>query len=351
MEKKEGYINRTVYYLISLFSIILFLSSISAHEEGESFLNNCEKKINPYSKRAKPLKQLPPIYPRLGLINGLEANLLIEFTINKNGEVEDPYVVWQDQTGEYRGKDVFSKNALISVKKYKYEPKKNSDGEIVTSIERVIVTFRIEGREDDLAISNKRFLKILKKYKISRSIKKREKSISYLEQVIRDIDLELAEENLIKIEKAAYLYLKALVLMSLEASTETIITVLLASKENYEFEKIETLKGGVVVRSVTSEKLASFGALLLADSYFKKNDYKNVEHELVHFYNSGKKSNVVRKRFYGSWLQLGVASYTLNNWCNAFQALSTAKSISEKTGLTFPSYLEEPLKYASSQVE
>ena len=88
------------------------------------FLNNCEKKLNPYSKRAKPLKLLPPIYPELGRIYELEANLLIEFTINKNGEVEDPYVVWQDQTGEYRGKDVFSKNALISVKKYKYEPKK-----------------------------------------------------------------------------------------------------------------------------------------------------------------------------------------------------------------------------------
>ena len=350
MKKKKTYISRCVYFLVSLFFLVIFLSPVSADEDNEeNFMMACKKGFNPYENRATPLKQFLPEYPRTGLINGLEANLLIEFIVNKQGDVEEPYVVWQDQTGEYRQKRVFVTNALKSVKKYKYEPKRNKKGEALTSVERVKISFRIEGNEDILAIENRKFSKILKKFKRSRN-NKSEESILFLEQLNVEIDGEL-EEDLPKIVKAAFLYLKASILIDLDASTELIKKVLLKSKSNYEFEIIETLEEGIEVRSVTSEKLNSFGSLLLANLYFKENNYKEVEHELVHLFNSTQKNRTLRKRFYRSWLQLGVASYTLNNWCNASQALSKAKVIGQKTGLSFPSYLEEPLKYANSQVE
>ena len=357
MEGRRILKERFVYHLVKVFFLCLFVGSISAHEgnQEKSILKACDK--TPYASSAKPLAQPPPNYPRKALFNFLEANLLVEFKVNKLGEVEDPEVVWQHQTGDYRfkpgdhsHKNIFVRNTLAAVKRYKYEPRKTKEGEIVESKEKVLIAFRLEGYEDILYIDNKKFDKILRESRRVRDHKSK-KGIASLKNIIKSIETELEEGDLISIEKAAFLYLKALTLESLGAPNEEIRKVLLDSKTNYEYEIIETLKGGIEVKSVTSEKLNSFGALLLADSYFRDSDYENVEHELIHLFNSSRSNIFSQKRFLPSLLQLGIASYTLRNWCNANEALERAKVLSKSSKVTFPSYLEEPLKYAKSQVK
>ena len=342
---KKNYVS-CVFIFLSLYFIS---GSVFSHQasNGTDFLNQCKKVSSVgLASSAKPLKQVPPSYSRRELVKSIEANILVEFKVNKEGKVIDPIIVWQSQSDNR--KNTFNKKTIASVKKYQYEPARNVNGEVIESVSRALTRFRIEGLEDNLTVSNASYEKIL--YKLKEIIRKNRKTRdSELVKVVKDVDAVLKDNKLSKIDKAVFYYLKAVTLKALEAPKHEIRKILLESKKNYEFEIIQTLKGGVEVRSVTSEKLNAFVGILLAESYFKDNNYRNVEHELVHLFDGSYKNDFFNKKYYSSWVRLGVSSYNLKNWCNAFTALKKAKELSEREGKIFPPFLEGPLKQAKSQ--
>ena len=67
------------------------------------------------------IKKTAPVYPRRGLEKGIEASLLIELSVDEKGRVVDPKVVWYDQSVETKY-EIFSRNAIRSVKKLKFRP-------------------------------------------------------------------------------------------------------------------------------------------------------------------------------------------------------------------------------------
>jgi len=342
---KKNYVS----YVFIFLSLCFISGSVFSHQasNGPDFLNQCKEVSSVgLANSAKPLKQVTPSYPRRELLKSIEANILAEFKVNKEGKVIDPIIVWQSQSDNRKNK--FNMKTLASVKKYQYEPARNENGEVIESVSRVLIKFRIDGLEDNLTVSNASYEKIL--YKLKEIIRKNRKTRdSELVKVVKDVDAVLKDNKLSKIDKAVFYYLKAVTLKALEAPKHEIRKILLESKKNYELEIIETLKGGVEVRSVTSEKLNAFVGILLAESYFKDNNYMNVEHELVHLFDGSYKNDFFNKKYYSSWVRLGVSSYNLKNWCNAFTALKKAKELSEREGKIFPPFLEGPLKQAKSQ--
>ena len=125
---------------------------------------------------------------------------------------------------------------------------------------------------------------------------------------------------------------------------------MLESKSYYGDDYVDTLEDGVQVRGVTSSKLHTFGGLLLSQIYYEEEDWKSLEHEMLEVTNS-QFGNTLKRRFYAPYMQLGVASYTLGNWCTSFSSFERAKKIAEIKGLKFPSNFDAAINYAKSQLK
>tara|TARA_Y100001970_G_scaffold230696_1_gene286546 strand:+ start:2075 stop:3115 length:1041 start_codon:yes stop_codon:yes gene_type:complete len=338
--------------LILLILIIFTFNSIFSHEgesvfshKGKHFqLKECRSDIDPL----KPvvIKNSLPVYPRQALEKAIEANVLLEFTVNKEGNVEDPKVIWFDQTASK--KDLFSRSSLRAASKLKYKPGKTESGEpISTPGVKTIMIYRVEGYDDVLEINSHTFDRVTKKIRVTDISPK---SMTVLEDALEDISLALKKDNLTSIKKAAFLYIKATTLFKLDRPSEEIKQALLESKSYYGDDFIDTLSGGMQVRGVTSAKLQTFGGLLLSNIYYEEEDWKSVEHEMLEVINSTQ-LNMMSKRYYSSYMQLGVASYTLENWCTSVTAFEKAKKIAEIENLEFPNNLDKAIEYAKTQME
>ena len=338
--------------LVLLILIIFTFNSIFSHEgesvfshKGKHFqLKECRSDINPLEPVV--IKNSFPVYPRKALEKAIEANVLLEFTVNKEGNVEDPKVIWFDQTASK--KDLFSRSSLRAASKLKYKPGKTESGEpISTPGVKTIMIYRVEGYDDVLEINSHTFDRVTKKIRVTDISPK---SMMVLEDALEDISLALKKDNLTNIKKAAFLYIKATTLFKLDRPSEEIKQALLESKSYYGDDFIDTLSGGMQVRGVTSAKLQTFGGLLLSNIYYEEEDWKSVEHEMLEVINSTQ-LNMMSKRYYSSYMQLGVASYTLENWCTSVTAFEKAKKIAEIENLEFPSSLDKAIEYAKTQME
>jgi hypothetical protein len=326
--------------------LLLFLNFISSHETKYHDLGECREvkdKLKPV-----PVRQPGPTYPTGALMQSIEANVLIEFTVNEKGKVEDPKTIWIDHTSDKK-KDLFSRSALKSMNSHKYTPGRNEKGEAISvKGERVLIKYRIQGLEDNLMLNNTILEKIIKRINVKDLSSK---SIIRLEKALSQIDKQLQNEKLSDIERAAYLYIKGTTLFKLNKSNEVIKKSLLESKSYYQDDYIDTIRGGVQVRGVSSSKLHTFGGLLLTQIYFEEEDWENLEHEMLEVVNSMTKGESLKERFYSSYMQLGVASYTLGNWCTSVSSFKRARKISEIHNFTFPNNFDSAIEYAKSQME
>jgi protein TonB len=71
-----------------------------------------------------PIVKVAPIYPRRAQSRGIEGYVIVEFTVAKNGSVQNPLVV------EAKPEGIFERAALDAAGKFKYKPRV-MDGEPV----------------------------------------------------------------------------------------------------------------------------------------------------------------------------------------------------------------------------
>jgi len=332
--------------IIVLSLLLLFFNLISSHESKYHNLEECREAKD----LLKPvlIKQSAPTYPIGALRQSIEANVLIEFTVNEKGEVENPRTIWIDHTSEKK-KDLFSRSALNSMYSHEYIPGKDEKGEAIsTKGEKVIIKFRIEGLEDNLMLRNSELARILKKIKVKNLSSK---NVIRLEKAISQIDKQLQNEKLSDIERASFLYTKGKALFKLNKPREEIKKTLLESKFYYQDSYVDTIRGGVQARGVISSKLHTFGGLGLVQIYFEEEDWEKLEHEMLEVVNSMTRSESLRERYYAPYMQLGIASYTLKNWCTSVSSFARAKKIAKRHKFQFPDNFNEAIQYAKSQME
>ena len=80
-----------------------------------------------------PIVKVAPQYPRRAAQKGIEGYVVVEFTVNKLGAVQDVLVI------EAQPENIFNRAAISAVKKFKYKPK-ISDGiaTLVTGVRNII---------------------------------------------------------------------------------------------------------------------------------------------------------------------------------------------------------------------
>ena len=324
------------WYVLFLFLHSQFLFSKQITPEYFHECKQSQSQIEP-----KIIFSNPPFYPRTALERGIEASVLLEFAVNRFGNVENPKVIWSNNTGTtiYEG---FSESAIKSALELKYEPAKNLLGEpIRTETVKLFSTFRVEGHEALLDINDKDFEKYLSRAK-SKSVGRSKRKLNKL---VEDIQVKLDNPDLSNIGRASYLYLKGIVLMKLETDKDMIHKVFLESKnlQNKEYYELDEKK----YRNVTSEKLSYFLGVLLADRYFEQKEWNKVETEVKELLGIFPQ-RVMQERFYKPLLQLGIASYSSQNWCNSYYSFNAAMKIAEKKGLDFPEPLIEAMELSAS---
>lgn len=84
-----------------------------------------------------PIVKVAPVYPRRALTRGIEGYVLLEFTVTKSGQVQDPVVVEADPPG------IFDRAAMQAALKFKYKPKVVNGEPIDVSGVRNLITFEL----------------------------------------------------------------------------------------------------------------------------------------------------------------------------------------------------------------
>lgn len=85
-----------------------------------------------------PIVKVAPNYPRRAAQRGIEGYVVVEFTVNALGAVVNPVVI------EAAPPNIFDREALAAVKKFKYKPKTvNGKGVEVPGV-RNIIRFELE---------------------------------------------------------------------------------------------------------------------------------------------------------------------------------------------------------------
>ncbi|MFT4652598.1 MAG: protein TonB [Kangiellaceae bacterium] len=85
-----------------------------------------------------PITKVQAVYPRRAMQRGIQGYVIVEFTVNKTGAVQNPVVVEANPQG------IFEQAALDAVVKFKYKPRViNGEPTAVTGVQNRI-TFEIE---------------------------------------------------------------------------------------------------------------------------------------------------------------------------------------------------------------
>ncbi|WP_198949509.1 energy transducer TonB [Halovibrio salipaludis] len=85
-----------------------------------------------------PIVKVEPNYPQRALRRGIEGYVVVEFTVTKRGNVENPRVVEADPQG------VFDEAAKEAAKKFKYRPKTVNGEAVEVAGVRNIIRFEME---------------------------------------------------------------------------------------------------------------------------------------------------------------------------------------------------------------
>lgn len=78
-----------------------------------------------------------PEYPRRAIRLGVEGSVRLEFDVDTDGSVLDPYVVNSSPAG------VFDRSAIKAVRKFLYQPPVYNDTSVKVNNVQIVLTFRL----------------------------------------------------------------------------------------------------------------------------------------------------------------------------------------------------------------
>ena len=78
-----------------------------------------------------------PEYPRRAIRLGVEGSVRLEFDVDTDGSVLDPYVVNSNPAG------VFDRSAIKAVRKFLYQPPVYNDTSVKVNNVQIVLTFRL----------------------------------------------------------------------------------------------------------------------------------------------------------------------------------------------------------------
>ncbi|MDO6682599.1 MULTISPECIES: energy transducer TonB [unclassified Oceanobacter] len=85
-----------------------------------------------------PIVKVAPNYPRRAAQKGIEGYVVVEFTVTSLGTVIDPVVI------EAAPPNIFDREAMAAVKKFKYKPKVEDGKAVAVTGVRNIIRFELE---------------------------------------------------------------------------------------------------------------------------------------------------------------------------------------------------------------
>ena len=126
---------KSTFKLSFFFIICVIFSNLSFSAKGalEGYVGEDRTVIS-----VKKVFDSAPTYPRNALRMGREGYVLIEFDVDTDGSVLDPYVVESEPTG------VFERSAIKAVRKWLFSPPVYKDVSVKVNDVRARVTFALD---------------------------------------------------------------------------------------------------------------------------------------------------------------------------------------------------------------
>ncbi len=126
---------KSTFKLSFFFIICVMFSNLSFSAKGalEGYVGEDRTVIS-----VKKVFDSAPTYPRNALRMGREGYVLIEFDVDTDGSVLDPYVVESEPTG------VFERSAIKAVRKWLFSPPVYKDVSVKVNDVRARVTFALD---------------------------------------------------------------------------------------------------------------------------------------------------------------------------------------------------------------
>tara|TARA_B100000427_G_scaffold314469_1_gene307640 strand:+ start:493 stop:1500 length:1008 start_codon:yes stop_codon:yes gene_type:complete len=287
--------------------------------------------------------QKAPVYPRGALEYGIEAIVQVNYDTNDKGEVINEYILWSVDSLEEISLDsrfdkAFERASLKSMKTAIYKASKwNKEGLLSSKNQVMEFVYVIEGEENTFALGPN-FERTLKRAKQATT------NTSKIPKALDSLDKIINSEKLIDVQRASFLYLKAFLIYLKNPNSEEIKPLLI---------EVRNLISTDLPYGPNVYKIKTFGSLLLGQVYINEQQWEKAIELLEEGIHSGRKGNILDKRFFNAHLQLGVAHYSSGNWCGAAKSWARAKMMSESrsTNYIFPDAFNVYVNYANSRLD
>jgi len=282
----------------------------------------------------KPIKQLPPVYPRRALEAGASGTVLLELNINIDGTVKNSKVVWSSSDIS-RFDNAFDKRSITASKEFIFEPELNEFGARIESTTHTVIIFTVEGMEEVFNLGNQ-----TRRFKSLRRLMQRD-PLSFLVE----IDRELSQTDLSNTQRAIYLYFKGLILFRQGESNVTVLEKLEKSQELY-FQiythKTQNFNETPIYMLGNNEaKLHTYVGLLLGQLYLQQSKWNESAVQNATVLRMALNQKIRSPRLLQAYINLGISAYNLGLWCQADQSWDSAIALAKKYNKTLPEWLNE----------
>jgi len=343
-------------YLSTILILFLFNNLVQA---GHLDSSRHKLPVDCYIEPIKDPRQLvkesitPPRYPTGALRDGVEAVVRVIFDTNSKGEVINERALWSINTLKEINPNIvrhdkdFERAALRSIKTATYKPSKHSkEGKLSSKDQINDIIFLIEGNENTFDLGPK-FSKTL------RSVVDATTNQSKIPKVLESLEKILNSKELIDVQRANFLYLKAFLIYVKSPNSQEIKPLLIEMKNLIDTDLSRLESPADLPYGPNAYKLLTFSSILLGQIYINEQQWEKAIKFLEEGIHSGKKGNLLNVRFFNAHLQLGIAHYSSGNWCGAAKSWARAKIMSESrsTNYIFPDAFNVYVNYANSRLD
>ena len=296
----------------------------------KSLYSSCGNLLDPFL--AAPIKQRTPDYPRRALEKGIQGAVLMKININADGTVKDSEVVWAS-TDDPKFKGTFNRSSIKAANKFIYKPKVNEIGEDIESTAHTLMGYKIIGLEESLYLGNQ-----TKNYKKLKRLMKKDPDGFFVE-----VEKLLNGNKLEPIQRAVYLFFKGLMMHQQGVDKDKVIKILQESQKLYyavyEYQTDDKDEKNIFLMGINESRLHTFVGVLLGQLYLEKSMWNEAAIQYATVIRNVRNDKIESPRFLQSYINLGIASYNLNLWCQADESWKSAINLGAKINTKFPDWL------------